>query len=203
MHARTIRLILAALAAATLLTIPQAAQAQWRRRRPPRRGGRGAYVAPRFLPRALPEFGVRGGYDFDTNSGSLGADFRLPVGRRGLFALAPSGDLFFNSPGHDWQLNLDGELRAPMVGLYGGGGAALIRHAFGGPLEGPGGPGLPSERETKAGWNLFAGLEPSFAPIRPFVETRWTFQGDHYSAFRLTAGLHVPIGRHFRGRGRA
>lgn len=192
-QARTIRLILAALAAATLLSIPQSAQAQWRRRRPPRRGGRGAYVAPRFLPRALPEFGVRGGYDFDTNAGSLGADFRLPVDRRGVFALAPSADLFFNSPGHDWQANLDGELRAPRVGLYGGGGAALIHHAFETVFT-PGGPG-PGERETKAGWNLFAGLEPTFAPIRPFVETRWTFRGSDYSAFRLTAGLHVPIGR--------
>ncbi len=58
------------------------------------------------------------------------------------------------------------------------------------------------ERETKVGWNLFAGLEPAFGPIRPFVESRWTFQGDHYSAFRLVGGLHVPIGR-YRGRGRA
>ncbi len=199
MHPRTIRLILAGLAAAALLTIPQAAEAQRRRPRFPRgRPGRGGYVAP-FFPRALPEFGLRGGYDFDTNSGSLGADFRLPVGRRGHFALAPSGDLFFNSPGHDWQLNLDGELRAPLVGLYGGGGGALIHHVFPGTILTPGS-GPIAERETRAGWNLFAGLEPSFAPIRPFVETRWTFQGDHYSAFRLVGGLHVPIGgRAWRG----
>ncbi len=203
MQARVVRVVLAAAAAALLLTIPQTAQAQWRRRRPPRRGGRAGYVAP-FFPRALPEFGLRGGYDFDTQSGSLGADLRLPIGPRGRFALAPSGDLFFNTPGHDWQLNLDGELRAPRVGLYGGGGAALIHHAFGPPLTTPAGFLVEPERETKAGWNLFAGLEPSFAPIRPFVETRWTFQGDHYSAFRLTAGLHVPIGRRaraYRGRG--
>ncbi len=207
MQTRVVRVVLAAVAVATLLTIPQSAQAQWRRRRPPRRGGRGAYVAPRFLPRAVPEFGLRGGYDFDTQAGSLGADLRLPVGPRGHFALAPSGDVFFNTPGHDWQLNLDGELRAPLIGLYGGGGAALIHHAFEpAVVVTPGGGTLlaPGERETKAGWNLFAGLEPSFAPIRPFVETRWTFQGDHYSAFRLTAGLHVPIGRRaWRGRGRA
>ncbi len=196
MQARMVRVVLGAVALGALLTIPSAAQAQWRRR-PPRwgrggRGGRAGYVAP-FFPRAVPEFGLRGGYDFDTGSGSLGADLRLPVGRRGHFALAPSGDLFFNSPGHDWQLNLDGELRAPLLGVYGGGGGALIHHEFPGELA----------RDTKAGWNLFAGLEPALLPVRPFVETRWTFRGNDYSAFRLTAGLHVPIGRHGRAwRGR-
>ncbi len=100
MRLRVVRGVLAAVAVAMLVTIPRDAQAQWRRRRPPRRGGRFGYAAP-FFPRALPEFGVRGGYDFDTRAGSLGADLRLPVGPRGHFALAPSGDLFFNTPGHD------------------------------------------------------------------------------------------------------
>ncbi len=202
MNAHGVRLVFAAVTVAALLATAQSAEAQRRRPRFPRgRPGRGAYGAPIF-PRARPECGVRGGYDFDTNAGSLGADFRLPVGRRGHFALAPSGDICFTGPGHDWQLNLDGELRAPLVGLYGGGGAALIHHDFVGPLATPGGILEPGDRETRAGWNLFAGLEPSFAPIRPFVESRWTFVGDHYSAFRLVAGLHVPIGR-YRGRGRA
>ena len=159
-------------------------------------------MAP-FFPRALPEFGLRGGYDFDTGSGSLGADLRLPLGPRGALALAPSGDVFFNGPGHDWQLNLDGELRLPRSGLYGGGGAAFIHHAFRDVVITPG-LGESFERETRVGWNLFAGLESSARlPLRPYVETRWTFHGSDYSAFRLAAGLHVPIGpraRAFRRR---
>jgi len=201
MQSRAIRVVLAGLAVAAMVTIPQSAAAQRRGRRP-RPGRRPRVVAP-FAPRALPEFGLRGGYDFDTRSGSLGADFRLPVGRRGHFALAPSSDIFFNEPGHDWQANLDGELRAPRIGLYGGGGAAVIHHRFQTVyLFAPSGARIPvaGDPETKLGWNLFAGLEPSATrlPVRPYVETRWTLRGEDYSAFRLVAGLHVPIGRRAR-----
>lgn len=178
--------------AATLATVAIPCDAAAQRRRPPRRPPRlppPAVARGRLMRmRTFPEIGLRGGYDFRARTGSLGIDGRIPLTRRGLLAVAPSADLFFNRPGHDWQLNLDGELRAPLTGLYGGGGAALIHHEFD-PTVG---------RESQLGWNLFAGLEPGLLPVRPFVETRWTFQGEHYSAFRLVAGLRVPIGRHWR-----
>ena len=164
-----------------LTALPWAAQAQ---RRP---GGRWAGFR-RYL--TVPVAGVRGGYDFDTHSGSVGGDLRIPVVPRGGFLVVPSGDVFFTPGPNDWQLNLDGELRPfPLLGLYGGGGGALIHHAFT-PEEG---------QEAKPGWNLFAGLQPTFAPVRPFVETRWTFRGDHYSAFRLVAGIDIPLLRRHRG----
>jgi hypothetical protein len=187
------RWVLAGVVMATVLLAAGDVAGQRRPRRPPRgRFPPPASPAFRRPGRAFPELGLRGGYDFRSSTGSIGADLRLPVGPRGGLALAPSGDLFFNTPGHDWQTNLDAELRVPRNGLYGGGGAALLHHQFD-----PAG-----ERETRWGWNLFAGLEPSFPPVRPFVETRWTFQGQHFSAFRLLGGIHVPIGRRARARGR-
>ncbi len=189
MYVRWVKLgmLAAALGAAVWVPSPAAAQYGGPEHRPPR-------FAPwaRGLLRA-PMAGVRGGYDFATHSGSVGADIRVPFGRRGGLAVVPSGDLFFTQgQGHDWQLNLDGELRPfPLLGVYGGAGGALIHHHFV-PLD---------DRETRLGWNLFAGLQPTLFPLRPFVETRWTFQGDHYRAFRLAAGVDLAFLRHRRGRG--
>lgn len=184
MRLRATTLVLAAVLVAAVLSICGDAAAQRRPRRPWGRAGRLPPGAP-FARRAVPEIGLRGGYDFKTDAGSVGIDMKLPAGRRGFLALAPSWDLFFDNPGNDWQGNIDAELRAPRSGLYAGGGAAFIHHEFD-PLVG---------RETKPGWNLFAGLEPPAAlPIRPFVETRWTFRGEHYSAFRLVGGLRLQVG---------
>ncbi len=149
------------------------------------------------LPRArwgfgranVPLAGVRGGYDFSTRSGSVGGDIRIPIAPRIPIYVVPSADVYFTPRPNDWQANLDGELRPfPLMGLYGGGGGALIHHAFT-PQEG---------QETRVGWNLFAGLQPTLARSRPYVETRWTFQGEHYSAFRLVGGLDFALG-HRRG----
>ena len=185
MHARWWQLGVVAAALGAIAWVPSSAAAQWRGRGPGPDGGR-----PRFAPWAgpllrAPMLGLRGGYDFNSGSGGIGADLRLPLGRRGGLLVVPSGDLFFTEgEGHDWQLNLDGELRPfPLMGLYGGAGGALIHHEFE-PLAG---------RDTKVGWNLFAGLQPTLLPVRPFVETRWTFQGDHYRAFRLAAGVDLAF----------
>ena len=179
---RRVQALLGTLVLAVMLA-PAAAQAQRRPRPRWPRGVRTGYLN-------VPVAGVRGGYDFDTRSGSVGGDIRIPLVPRGGLLVVPSGDVYFNEGPNDWQLNLDGELRPfPLLGLYGGGGGALIHHAF-----------IPEEgQETKAGWNLFAGLQPQLAPIRPFVETRWTFRGDHYSAFHLVAGIDIPLLRHRRG----
>ena len=139
---RRVQALLVTLVLAVMLA-PTAAQAQ-RRPRP-----RWPRVRTGYLN--VPVAGVRGGYDFDTRSGSVGGDIRIPLVPRGGLLVVPSGDVYFNEGPNDWQLNLDGELRPfPLLGLYGGGGGALIHHAFT-PEEG---------QETKAGWNLFAGLQP-------------------------------------------
>jgi len=189
MHARWVKLGLLLAALGAVVWMPSSAAAQRRGRGP---DGGWARFAPWAGPLLrAPMFGLRGGYDFNTGSGSIGADVRVPLAWHWRLLLVPSGDLFFTGgDGDDWQLNLDGELRPfPLIGLYAGAGGALIDHRFN-RLEG---------RETKVGWNLFAGLEPTLLPVRPFVETRWTFQGDHFSAFRLAAGVDLAfLHRHHR-----
>ncbi len=187
MHGRWLKLAIVAAALGAAAWLPTPAAAQWRgpQRERPRFG------FWRAMMRA-PMLGVRGGEDFDARAGSIGADLRVPVGPRGGLLVVPSGDLFFNgNEGHNWQLNLDGELRPfPVVGLYGGAGGALVHATF----------DRPEGRDTKVGWNLFAGLQPTLLPVRPFVESRWTFQGDHYRAFRLAAGVDLAFLRHRRYR---
>jgi hypothetical protein len=131
------------------------------------------------------EFGIRGGYDFDGHQGSAGAQVRLPVIRE--FAVEPSFDAFFGDEGASWQGNLDGIIRPSRFGgIYVGGGAAFLRREFN-VLDG---------METKAGWNAILGLNGGRVhdtTLRPFAEGRWTGVGD-FSAFRLVAGVNVPVG---------
>ena len=130
------------------------------------------------------EFGVRGGYDFEDDQGSAGAQLRIPLVRQ--FALAPSFDVFLGDPGATWQFNADGIVKPDVLGgLYLGGGAAVLRREFD-VLDG---------EETKVGWNLLAGIDAGRvggSSLRPFAEGRWTGVGD-FSAFRLAAGFNVPI----------
>jgi hypothetical protein len=132
------------------------------------------------------EFGIRGGADFRDHQGTVGTQARVPVIRQ--FAVEPSFDVFFGGAdgAAEWQANIDGVIKPDELGgLYGGGGAAFIRRDFDGDLV----------NETKAGFNLFAGIDGgriTQTALRPFVETRWTFTGD-FQAFRLAAGFNVPI----------
>jgi hypothetical protein len=129
------------------------------------------------------ELGIRGGYDFKDDQGSVGAQLRVPVIRQ--FAVEPSFDAFLGDQGASWQANLDGVIRPRMLGgLYGGGGLALLRRDFNG-----------SGVETSAGWNLVAGIDGgnlARSALRPFAEARWTGVGD-FSGFRLVAGVNVPV----------
>ena len=143
----------------------------------------------RRYDRAPVEFGIRGGADFRDDQGSVGTQARIPLPLPGgTVALAPSFDVFFgdNEGAAEWQGNIDAVIKPYMLGgLYGGGGAAFLRRDFNGDLD----------NETKAGFNLFAGIDGgriSGSALRPFTEARWTFTGD-FQAFRLVAGFNVPI----------
>lgn len=139
------------------------------------------------------EFGVRGGYDFEDEGGTAGAQLRFPLVPQ--LVLAPSFDVFFgDDAGSEWQLNADAAIRPGVLGgLYFGGGAAFLNRDFE--------PGdFDEDSETEVGFNLFVGLDGgriSGSVVRPFVEGRWT-SVDDYDAFRLAAGINVPISGRWR-----
>lgn len=132
------------------------------------------------------EFGVRGGYDFDSEVGSAGAQLRVPLIDQLL--LVPSGDVFFAGDESEtaWQLNADVVVRPDaMGGLYGGVGAAFLRADFDGD----------DDEEVEAGYNLFAGIQGSRlldTRVRPFAEARWSWVDD-FDPFRLVVGINTPV----------
>ncbi|HEX8693484.1 MAG TPA: hypothetical protein VF746_13765 [Longimicrobium sp.] len=135
------------------------------------------------------EFGVRGGYDFEEEGGTAGAQFRIPLVRQ--LAIVPSADVFFDDDesASEWQINADAVLRPDaLAGLYFGAGAAFLNRDFDlGDLE--------EDSDTEVGFNLLVGLDGgriSGSSLRPFVEGRWT-NVDDYDAFRLNVGINVPI----------
>jgi hypothetical protein len=136
--------------------------------------------------RAPIEFGVRGGYDFDADVGSAGAQVRIPLVRQLL--VVPSGDVFFADEGEgtEWQVNADLVARPDELGgLYGGVGAAFLRTDF----------DADGDQEVEAGYNLIAGMEAGSllqTRVRPFVEARWSFV-DEADPFRLVVGINTPV----------
>lgn len=147
-----------------------------------------ARVAPARARNPSAEFGVRGGYDFDDEVPSAGAQLRIPLTRE--IHLIPSGDIFLDDAPTQWQLNADAVFRPDgLGGLYGGGGLAFASRDFD---EDPDG-----ERENRSGFNLLVGLDGGWlgsATVRPFVEARWT-NIDDYRPFRIMLGINVPIRR--------
>lgn len=132
------------------------------------------------------EFGVRGGYDFDLDTGSAGAQFRVPLVRQVM--VVPSADVFFARDGGDtdWQINGDLLVKPDELGgFYGGAGAAFLRSDFDGD----------SEQEVEAGYNLFVGIDGGRlfeTRLRPFAEARWS-SVDDLDPFRLVIGINTPI----------
>jgi hypothetical protein len=157
--ARRAGIVLLLLAGALL---PESAAAQ-------RRGSGGSLIHGPI------ELGPRVGRDFKNHAWTVGGQVRVPVGRN--LELRPSGDLIFpRDDGMGWQLNGDGALRIGQGGgLYLGGGIALVH---------------PDDGETETGYNLFFGLStaPPDAPMKPFLEFRWTDIADT-RPFRLMAGF--------------
>lgn len=133
------------------------------------------------------EFGVRGGYDFEEDGGTAGAQFRIPLVRQ--LAIVPSADVFFDESDTEWQINADAVVRPDaLAGLYFGAGAAFLNRDFD-PLD------LDDDSETEVGFNLLVGLDGgriSGSSLRPFVEGRWTTV-EEYDAFRLNVGINVPV----------
>ena len=168
------RLIAATLVAMALFAAATPAEAQ--------RRGRSQWVRPT----PPPAVGVRGGYDFDAAAWSIGGQASIPFARR--LAFMPSGDAFFGDDRTDWQLNADLALRLGRAGfLYAGGGLALLNRVHEDDVD--------AEAETKAGANVFAGLQTPGLRLhfRPFVEARWTLVDDD-SPFRLAFGANVRLG---------
>lgn len=147
------------------------------------RGGDGGFFGRGGAP---VEFGVRGGYDFDADVGSAGAQFRIPLIRQLL--VVPSGDVFFADEGQgtDWQVNADLLARPDELGgVYGGIGAAFLRTDF----------DADGDQEVEAGYNLFGGIEggPLMSTrVRPFAEARWSFV-DEADPFRLVIGINTAV----------
>jgi hypothetical protein len=152
------------------------ADAQWKRHRDRHHRGR---------DRAGPvQFGVRGGYDFEQEVGSAGAQLRIPLIRQVL--LEPSADVFFDDAATEWQLNAD-VIAAPdeLGGLYLGAGAAFASRDD----------DFDADDGVEAGFNLLLGIDSGRVfdtRLRPFAEARWTGVGE-FDAFRLVLGANVPI----------
>jgi opacity protein-like surface antigen len=132
------------------------------------------------------ELGVRGGYDFDAESGLFGAHLRVPVA--GPVTFLPSFDVAVDDDAPSpWQANADVVVRPErLAGLYAGVGAAFVH------LEDE----LADEDETEVGLNVVAGLDGgriAETRLRPFVVGRWTRIDDDRDAFRLVAGISVAV----------
>lgn len=161
-----------------LLASVEVGSAQWRTPRRDRGGG--------FERRGAVEFGVRGGYDFDAEAGSAGAQLRIPLIRQLL--VVPSGDVYFvdENEGADWQLNADLVAKPDELGgLYLGIGAAFMQLDLDGD----------DDEEVEAGYNLFAGIDGGSllrTRLRPFAEARWSFVNE-VEPFRLVAGINAPV----------
>ena len=78
----------------------------------------------RAVPVAL---GPRAGYDYDGDTFSAGVQLRIPLWRRSRFLLVPSGDIYDDGKGTDWQANVDLLVSpGPRGGFYGGLGFAWV-----------------------------------------------------------------------------
>jgi hypothetical protein len=142
-------------------------------------------------PPARLEIGVRAGLDYQNDSPSLGGHARVSVDPWRRLDLLPSVEFTFQDRLTEKQFNLDGALYLDgSRTLYVGSGAAF-RDTFylddeGDPL---------AERETRTGFNLFAGLHlvsPSDLPVALQLEARWTFVGD-FRPRTLVVGVNYPI----------
>jgi hypothetical protein len=128
--------------------------------------------------------GARISYQFDAEEFGIGAQLGVPIARRLEFY--PSFDYYFVDPGNFWAMNADLKYRisatSSMDWLYVGAGLNVTGFSVG-PVD-----------DTDLGANLLAGVEPLRGRIHPFAEARLIL-GDG-SAFQLSAGLNLTLGRH-------
>jgi hypothetical protein len=127
--------------------------------------------------------GPRISYQFDVDEVGLGVQFSAPIAHHLEFY--PSFDYFFVDPGSLWQLNGDIKYRLDGQNLnwvYVGTGLNIAHASAGG------------ASDTKAGLNLFGGIESLKGRVHPFAELRVTV-GDG-STGMIAGGLNFTLGRH-------
>lgn len=118
-------------------------------------------------------FGLRGGYNFDIEEGSLGAQLHLPLSSS--IELYPSFDYYFVSTGNLLGLSGDLKVRTPGAPLYFGGGLNV----------------LTGDGNSDTGFDLFGGVETRYGQTHPFVEARALFHGS--SSLQLLFGFNVTL----------
>ena len=118
-------------------------------------------------------FGVRGGYNFDLDEGSIGAQLHMPLSSS--IELYPSFDYYFVNTGNLLGISGDLKFRTPGAPLYVGGGLNV----------------LTGDGNSDTGFDLFGGLETRYGQTHPFVEARALFHDS--SALQLLFGLNVTL----------
>jgi hypothetical protein len=118
-------------------------------------------------------FGVRGGYNFDIEEGSIGAQLHLPLSSS--IELYPSFDYYFVNTGNLLGISGDLKFRTPGAPLYFGGGLNV----------------LTGDGNSDTGFDLFGGLETRYGQTHPFVEARALIHDG--SALQLLFGLNVTL----------
>jgi len=118
-------------------------------------------------------FGVRGGYNFDMEEGSIGAQLHLPLSSS--IELYPSFDYYFVNTGNLVGFSGDLKFRTPGTPLYFGGGLNV--------LSGGG--------NSDTGFDLLGGFETRYGQTHPFVEARALIHDG--SSLQLLFGLNVTL----------
>jgi len=118
-------------------------------------------------------FGVRGGYNFDFDEGSIGAQLHLPLSSS--IELYPSFDYYFVNTGNLLGFSGDLKFRTPGAPLYFGGGLNV----------------LTGDGNSDTGFDLFGGFETRYGQTHPFVEARALIHDS--SSLQLLFGLNVTL----------
>lgn len=118
-------------------------------------------------------FGLHGGYNFDIEEGSLGAQMHFPLSYS--IELYPSFDYYFVSSGNLLGFSGDLKFRAPGTPLYFGGGVNI----------------LTGSGNSDTGFDLFGGFETRYGQTHPFIEARGLFHDN--SSLQLLFGLNVTL----------
>lgn len=118
-------------------------------------------------------FGLHGGYNFDIEEGSLGAQMHLPLSSS--IELYPSFDYYFVSTGDMLGLSGDLKVRAPGGPLYFGGGLNILTRSG----------------NSDTGFDLFGGFETRYGQSHPYIEARALFHDT--SSLQLLFGINITL----------
>lgn len=151
-----------------------------------RRGRRMPSRRPRMQqmqqPKPAPSLGLYWGHNFDAEQNLVGGMLNLPVGR--FWEFSPGAEYALtgaDSKVNRWQINGDLVFKpAPMGFLYFGGGLAVEYL-------------LPekADNQTNFGGSALVGLEFGRAPLKFFVQGRWTFLEE--TTFAAMGGLSLSL----------